>query len=72
MALSLRGGPPKKDAASRGPHFGTFPSDPSLKAPAAAEEITGSKTLEGITTGEDESGSDWSGSTQQGSPLVDS
>lgn len=57
-------GLPKKDAASRGPHFGTFPSDPSLKAPAAAEEIRGWKTLDGITTGEDGSGSDWSGSTQ--------
>lgn len=63
---------PKKDAASWGPHFGTFPSDPSLKAPAAAEEIRGWKTLDGITTGEHRSSSDWRGSTQQGSTLVDS
>lgn len=62
---------PKKDAASWGPHFGTFPSDPSLKAPAAAEEIRGWKTLDGITTGEHRSGTDWSGSTQRGSTLVD-
>lgn len=54
---------PKKDAASWGPHSGTFPSDPSLKASTAAEEIRDSHrlSLNSITTGEDRSGSDWSG-----------
>lgn len=44
---------PKKDAASWGPHSGAFPSDPSLKASAAAEEIRHSRrVLPGnITTG---------------------
>lgn len=54
---------PKKDAASWGPHSGTFPSDPSLKASTAAEEIRDSHrvSLNSITTGEDRSSSDWSG-----------
>lgn len=44
---------PKKDAASWGPHCGAFPSDPSLKASAAAEEIRHSRRLSSgsITTG---------------------
>lgn len=36
---------PKKDAASWGPHSGAFPSDPSLKASAAAEEIRHSRRV---------------------------
>lgn len=53
VALSLRGVSPKKDAASWGPRSGAFPSDPSLKAPAAAEEIRDSRRLStgNITTG---------------------
>lgn len=44
---------PKKDAASWGPHCGAFPSDPSLKASAAAEEIRHLRRLSSgsITTG---------------------
>lgn len=44
VALSLRAVSPKKDAASWGQHFGTFPSDPSLKAQRAAGEIREERT----------------------------
>lgn len=68
VALSLRAVSPKKDAASRGPRFGTFPCDPSLKALTAAGEIREERTPGHTYTlphsnaaGLDRSGSDWSG-----------
>ena len=66
VALSLRAVCPKKDAASWGPRFGTFPSDPSLKAWTAAGEIRKERTQTDThrlsnTTGQGRSGSDWTG-----------